>query len=140
VARRFDSGFVIGADTVVLAGNLVLGKPRDNDEARRMLALLSGRWHSVLTGVVVRDIAAGSTASGVEVTRVSFAGLDDQLIQWYIDTGEPFDKAGAYAIQGRGAVFVEQIAGNYSNVVGLPVPLVRRLANELGVSLLESGD
>ena len=116
---------VLGADTVVVAGNEILGKPKDSDDARRMLQLLSGTAHDVLTGVVIRRQSGERTA--VVTTRVWFQRLDDSEISWYVDSGEPEGKAGAYAIQGRAARFIERIDGSWSNVVGLPVATVYRL-------------
>lgn len=127
---------VLAADTSVVVGGEILGKPRDGEDAARMLRLLSGREHEVLTGVAVVDMAGdGRLASGVDRTAVRMAPLSAEEIAWYVATGEPRDKAGAYAIQGLGSLFVEAVAGNYSNVVGLPVPLVYRLFAELGVDL-----
>lgn len=124
---------VLGADTTVVIGNEIAGKPVDADDARRMLRLLSGAWHEVLTGVsLLKDEQA---LSDVAVTRVKFAPLSAAEIAWYLSTGEPFDKAGAYGIQGYAARFVESVEGNYANVVGLPVQIVYRLLQELGFSL-----
>ncbi len=120
---------VLGADTVVVAGNEILGKPRDSDDARRMLQLLSGTAHDVLTAVVIRCQSAERAA--VVMTRVWFQPLDDSEISWYVDSGEPEGKAGAYAIQGRAARFIERIDGSWSNVVGLPVAAVYRLLKEM---------
>ncbi len=128
---------VLGADTTVVIDGQVLGKPVDVDDAIRMLDALSGRWHEVLTGVTL--LRASQSRSEVASTRVKFATLTAQEIRWYVTSREPFDKAGGYAIQGRGSLFVEQIAGSYSNVVGLPLETVYRLASELGVDLLAPG-
>ena len=116
---------VIGADTVVLIDGTMLGKPQDPAEAADMLRQLSGRTHEVLTGVAVRR--GGLCVSGVETTRVTFAELGDDVIAWYVATGEPLDKAGAYGVQEIGSRFVTRIEGSYTNVVGLPVPLSARL-------------
>lgn len=121
-------GLVLGADTVVVADGEVLGKPRDDEDARRMLRLLGGRWHEVLTGVALARAESGRFAVGFERTRVRFAELSEREIEEYVRTGEPADKAGAYAIQGRAALFIEAIEGDYWNVVGLPVRLVYTLA------------
>jgi septum formation protein len=136
VARRRNAGLVIAADTVVAVNGQVLGKPQDEEDARRMLRLLSGRWHKVITGVALLEAESGRGVEGCEETDVKFASLDERQMDWYIATGEPFDKAGAYAIQERASLFVEEVRGNYHNVVGLPIPLVLRLAEELGYSLL----
>ncbi|MBA3270251.1 MAG: septum formation inhibitor Maf [Acidobacteria bacterium] len=116
---------VIGADTIVLVGGEIMGKPQDNDDATRMLRLLSGREHEVLTGLAV--IARRGTAIEVARTRVWINPLTDTEITEYVATGEPMDKAGAYAIQGLFSKFIDRIQGSYSNVVGLPVALVYRL-------------
>ncbi|HEV2913085.1 MAG TPA: Maf family protein [Pyrinomonadaceae bacterium] len=123
---------VLGADTVVVVDDRILGKPLDREDARRMLRLLSGRWHEVLTGVaLVRDGEAARRVVSHERTRVRFAEMSEAEIDWYVATGEPLDKAGAYAVQGRAALFIEELSGDYWNVVGLPVRLVYRLAREL---------
>lgn len=122
---------VLGADTTVVVGNEIVGKPVDNADARRMLQLLSGNWHEVLTGVsLVKD---AQVCSELAVTRVKFAPLSEAEIDWYIATHEPFDKAGGYGIQGFASRFVEQIEGNYANVVGLPVQTVYRLLRQFGL-------
>jgi septum formation protein len=116
---------VLAADTSVVIDDLILGKPCDEDDARRMLRLLSGREHEVLTGVAIcRD---GREVTGLSVSRVRFVPLTDAEIEWYVASGEPQDKAGAYAVQGLASRFVEAIAGSYANVVGLPVALVYQL-------------
>jgi septum formation protein len=128
-ARTGAGRLVLGADTVVVVGDEILGKPGDEEDAGRMLRLLGGRWHEVLTGVaLVRggEIAPRSVAH--EKTRVRFAELSEAEIDWYVQTGEPLDKAGAYAVQGRAALFIKEISGDYWNVVGLPVQLVYKLA------------
>ena len=124
---------VIAADTVVYLDGLLLGKPRDPAEAAAMLSRLSGRTHTVCTGVAVAF--RGGTRNLCQQTRVTFYDLSRGLIDWYVSTGEPMDKAGAYGIQGRGALLVRDIAGDYSNVVGLPVAALYRLLVEMGVPL-----
>ena len=116
---------VLGADTVVVIGEEILGKPVDPADAVRMLEALSGRVHTVLTGVCLRS-AAGAVAE-VEATQVRFLPLTPGEIAAYVASGEPMDKAGAYAIQGLASKFIDRIEGCYSNVVGLPVSLVYRL-------------
>lgn len=137
VARGFDSGLVLGADTVVVLDGQLLGKPEDEAAARRMLSQLSGKWHAVMTGVALYDIESRREVADYDKTLVKFAQITDSEIDWYVNTGEPMDKAGAYGIQGRGGLFVDEIAGNYYNVVGLPIPLVYRLARRLGYSFLD---
>jgi nucleoside triphosphate pyrophosphatase len=136
VASERDAGLVIGADTVVVLDDCLIGKPQDEADARKLLKQLSGKWHAVLTAVALYDAKTGHEVSDCEKTMVKFAQLTDKEIEWYVSTGEPMDKAGAYGIQGLGGLFVEEIAGNYYNVVGLPIPLVYRLARRLGYSLL----
>ena len=128
----------LAADTTVVIDGEILGKPEDDADAVRMLRLLSGREHEVLTGVAVLDVperiesGAGRIASGISRSAVRMATLTPEEIAWYVGTGEPRDRAGAYAIQGLASLFVEAVSGNYSNVVGLPIPTVYRLFAELG--------
>lgn len=135
VARDARSGIVIAADTEVVIDGLPLGKPEDVEDAARMLRAISGRWHAVMTGVAVVDVESGRSAVDHEKTLVRFRDLTESEIDAYVATGEPSDKAGAYAIQGRGMLFVTEIAGNYQNVVGLPVPLLERLVRQIGAHL-----
>lgn len=132
VARLVPGRPVLGADTVVVVDTTVLGKPADKADARRMLRALSGRTHTVLTGVclITPTAAAGQVQSRVARTRVEFASLSEAEIAGYVASGEPGDKAGAYAIQGLASRFVTSIQGSYSNVVGLPVSLVYALCRE----------
>ena len=136
VARKRESGLVIGADTIVVLDGRVLGKPEDAEDAEQMLRQLSGRWHAVMTGVALYDIATRREVADYDKTLVRFAQLTDKEIEWYVSSGEPMDKAGAYGIQGLGGLFVEEVAGNYFNVVGLPIPLVYRLSRRLGYSFI----
>ena len=128
VAKSLDASkgraVVIGADTAVVADGHILGKPADADHARRMLRLLSGREHDVLTGLSFVTLPAGAETLHVESTRVSFLPLSDEDIEDYVRTGEPFDKAGAYGIQGLGGRFISRIEGCYFNVMGLPISRV----------------
>lgn len=128
VARTRLFGLVLGADTTVVVGGEILEKPRDEEDAHRMLRLLSGRWHEVLTGVALVRAETGRSAVGVERTRVRFAETSEEEIAWHVKTGDVLDKAGAYAVQGRAALFIRGIEGDYWNVVGLPVRLVYELA------------
>lgn len=128
---------VIAADTTVDLEGKVLAKPDDADHARVMLQALSGRTHLVHTGVTVRR--GDRVASSVTTTTVTFDTISPAALEWYVATGEPFDKAGAYAIQGAGGVFVERIDGSVSNVVGLPLTTVVALARSIGVELLGRG-
>jgi len=120
-----NDAWILAADTVVVVSGRILGKPTGPAEARRMLSMLSGVVHEVLTAVVVRH--AGSETSEVVSTRVHFTALSAAEIDWYVESGEPDGKAGAYAIQGLGSRFVDWIEGSWSNVVGLPVATVYRM-------------
>jgi len=122
---------VLAADTVVVLGGEVLGKPVDEDEARRMLERLSGTWHEVYTGLCLRRLRDERTVAGHECSRVLFSRLDADQIDAYIATREPLDKAGSYGIQGYGGLLVDRIEGCYFNVMGLPLPRLRRLAHEM---------
>lgn len=134
VAKSHPGRVVLGADTIVYLDEQVLGKPENEQEARQMLGRLSGNWHTVYTGVcVVRDDAAEVC---FDQSRVRFASLDAETIAGYVATGEPMDKAGAYALQGRGGMFVERIEGSYSNVIGLPMALTREMLLRAGVKNL----
>jgi septum formation protein len=134
VASRTE-GIVIGADTIVANRHSILGKPSSRDEAARMLSHLSGREHEVLTGLCVIATRHGDERTAVERTTVRFRSLSEREIEAYLDCGEYADKAGAYAIQGRGAAFVERICGDYTNVMGLPVCRLALLLRELGVDV-----
>lgn len=119
---------VLGADTTVTIDGQILGKPEDEADAMRMLRLLNGRPHEVHTGVAL--VSRSGVRSAVDTTRVWFATMTDEDISWYVATGEPADRAGAYAIQGFASRFIPRIDGSYSNVVGLPVALVSSILNE----------
>lgn len=123
-ARLFPDDIVIGCDTVVILGDEIMGKPRDREDAHRMLRALSGESHSVLTGTSLYH--GKQTSVFTTETLVTFYPLSDAEIEAYLDTGEPFDKAGAYGIQGKGALLVQGIEGDYFNVVGLPVAALSR--------------
>lgn len=120
VSARFPESWVIGADTIVLVEGAILGKPKSQADAREMLSRLSGKTHQVLTGYAICRRPKNLHSETV-VTDVQFKTLSDAEIEWYIQTKEPFDKAGAYAIQGIGTFLVKRINGSYTNVVGLPV-------------------
>jgi len=133
VGNEHPDAWVIGADTVVAVEDEMLGKPHDREDATRMLQRLADREHIVITGYVLLNVAQGKTMRGVEETRVKIGPLGEREIAWYIDTNEPFDKAGGYAIQGKGAFMVEWIEGSYTNVVGLPLCQLIRLFNDAGI-------
>jgi len=130
VARQLEAGVVLGADTTVVISNQILGQPCDEADARRMLELLSGKWHEVLTGVALVRVG-GEARVGYETTRVRFAEMSAGEIDWYIASGEAFDKAGAYGIQDKASLFIEEIQGDYFNIMGLPIRLVYELAADL---------
>ena len=131
VASKHGSSIILAADTLVFCKD-VLGKPQDENHAREMLHELSGNWHSVYTGVTMINTLTGKTLSRADVTRVHFVELSDSDIDAYIATKECMDKAGAYGIQGMGGMFIDKIEGSYSNVVGLPMALVRNMLLEIG--------
>ena len=135
VLARHPGAVVLGADTCVELDGVVHGQPADRDDARRILRTLSGRTHNVHTAVTVATATAGATASRtiVESARVTLQPLGETLLDWYLDTGEPFGKAGAYAVQGHGAVLVTGVRGLMSGVVGLPLGPVAGLLEEFGV-------
>ncbi len=129
--RGKGEGLVVGADTVVYIDDTILGKPVSEDEARTMLETLSGRAHRVFTGLAVVD-AGGREEVGCEETRVHMMELSEDDIERYVETGEPMGKAGAYAIQGLGAVFVDEVYGCFHNVVGLPLSLLWKMIRGMG--------
>ena len=131
-AIQHPTALVLGADTAVVVGSEILGKPKDESDARRMLQLLRGRWHEVVTGVAI--VSSGGDrhrAIAHQRTEVRFGEMSDPEIDWYVKSGEPTDKAGAYAVQGRAALFIEEIKGDYWNIVGLPVRLVYKLIGKM---------
>lgn len=134
VAADHPDSLVIGADTVVVIDESILGKPSDMADAARMLRALSGRTHEVYTGVAV--LLGGVERASAECTQVTFRKLSNEIISRYIASGEPMDKAGAYAIQGKGAVLIEAISGCYPNVVGLPLYRLSALLSEYGIEPL----
>lgn len=131
------SGIVIGADTIVVQGDAILGKPKDRKEAAEMLHSLSGRRHRVITGLAAVDAENLRTVSCAEVTHVFFRELSKKDVDRYLNTDEPYDKAGAYGIQGHAALFVEKIDGCYFNVVGFPVVAFRGLIQQLGYDIAD---
>ncbi len=135
VAESHPDALVIGADTVVEVDGAILGKPRDEADARRMLRLLSGREHRVYTGVSLVRRSARVSSTQTEMTRVFFREMTDAEINAYIATGEPMDKAGAYGYQGRAGMYIERIEGDFFNVVGLPLCRLGMMLQELGVEL-----
>ncbi len=136
VAQRSRTGIVVAADTIVVLGDAILGKPADVKDAMRMLEMLSGKMHYVVTGLVVIDSQSGKTLARTAWTKVWFRKLSPEEIASYVATGEPLDKAGAYGIQEKGSLLVEKIEGCYFNVVGLPVSLLGKMLRVFGVNIL----
>lgn len=136
-AKGRKNMIIIAADTVVVSEGEILGKPRDCEDAKRMLAMLSGKEHKVMTGICVFRLKDAFSVCDTVVTKVQFKELGSDLIDRYVATGEPLDKAGSYGIQGKGAVLCEKIDGDYFNVVGLPISrLCDILRNEFGIEVL----
>lgn len=134
VADEYADALVLGSDTIVVVDGHILGKPRDRDDGLRMLGLLSGREHEVLSAVALVSPKGESVCT--QLSRVGFRPLTDDEISAYWASGEPVDKAGAYAIQGLGAIFIEHLAGSYSGVMGLPLFETTRLLREAGIPVL----
>ena len=132
VAERTPAGVIIGIDTVVVCGKQILGKPRSRAEARKMLTMLSGRTHSVVSGVAVVRMPDKNVLTASETTEVTFRNLGAEEIERYIAGPEPYDKAGAYGIQEQASIFVSRVSGCLLNVVGLPVPLLLSLLKKAG--------
>ena len=135
VSRHHPAEWVLAADTTVVLDGIILGKPRNDREARRMLRSLSGRSHQVLSAMALVCRADEKELSRVSLTRVQLREMDPAEIRWYVGTGEPTDKAGAYAIQGKGAIFVKKIVGSRSNVAGFPVETFYDLMRSAGLPL-----
>ena len=135
VAALHPGKAILASDTLVAVEGMPLGKPKDEEDAARMLRLLSGRWHQVYTGVCVLS-KTGKMLQGEEATDVRFSSMTDEEIRAYIRTGEPMDKAGAYAVQGIAGLWVEEVRGSVSNVIGLPLTLTRRLLEQCGLTVL----
>lgn len=133
VASRFPQDLVLGGDTIVFIDGMVLGKPKDEDDARATLRRIAGRTHWVYTGVALYEPGSGTVLDDHDETAVTIRALDDQEIDWYVRTGEPMDKAGSYALQGIGGLFVTRVEGDFTGVVGLPLPKVYDLLRRAGV-------
>ena len=137
--REPEFDLVVAADTLVALGGQVLAQPVDRAEAEAMLRSLSGATHTVFSGICLM-VRGGLAVTGLSESRVTFHDLSDHEISWYLGTGEPMDKAGAYAAQGAGAVFIRSIVGSFHNVVGFPIDLFYRLLPEVGMSLQQLRD
>jgi septum formation protein len=132
IARNYQDSLVLGADTTVVIDEKIIGKPTTLEEAREMLRTLSGRWHEVLTGIAIIERKLDISKEGLQRTKVKFAHMSEEEIEFLIQEGNPLDKAGAYAVQAQAALFIEEIRGDYWNVVGLPINLVYKLVTNLG--------
>ncbi|MGE5405566.1 MAG: Maf family protein [Candidatus Saccharibacteria bacterium] len=136
IAEKVTDAVVLAADTIVVKNHEIMGKPQNPQEAQDMLQALSGAPHTVVTGICIIDVSSGCELLDSESTTVYFKKLSDEKISRYIETGEPFDKAGAYGIQGHGALLVEKVEGCFYNVVGLPMAKLESMLETLGINLL----
>jgi septum formation protein len=136
IARQYPSRWIVAADTTVLLGDELLEKPADPADAARMLATIAGRTHIVYSGVTVQCLDRQHRETRVSESEVRMLPLSRSEIEWYVGTGEPLDKAGAYAVQGIGAMFIDSIHGSYTNVVGLPLALLFQMLREAGLDPL----
>ena len=136
VAAQYLDRWVIAADTTVLLGDELLEKPADAADAKRMLAAIAGKTHMVYTGVTLQNAAAGFHETRVAESEVRILPLTEREIDWYVATGEPFDKAGAYAVQGIAAMFIDSVHGSFTNVVGLPLALLYQMLRKAGIDPL----
>ena len=137
IAPKYNTAFIISADTVVVSGNHFWGKPVSREDAGIMLSRLSGRWHDVWSGLCVFDCSKGRSRAGCSHSRVHFRRLTFPDIEWYLDTGEYADKAGAYAVQGYASLFIDRIEGCYFNIVGFPITLFEKLCKKSGIRLTD---
>ena len=135
IAKDNINNFVLAADTVVALDGEVFGKPKDREEAEKFLKLLSGKTHKVITAYVFKNISKNIVIKDVVISKVKFYDLDDETIKWYLDTSEPFDKAGAYGIQGQGRVLVEKIEGDYFAIMGFPVSNFLKNLRKIGYKI-----
>lgn len=138
VAKNHNDAIIIGADTIVVLNSQILGKPKTKQDAREMLKKLSGNTHSVFTGFTIIDTVNKRTITNHVETKIRFKNLSEEEIRAYIETGEPMDKAGAYGVQDKGALFVEHIEGDYSSVMGLPIVKIFEILKELGIDILKT--
>ena len=136
IAREHPSRWIIAADTTVLLGDQILEKPLDDEDAKRMLATIAGRTHIVYTGVTLQNVERQHHETRVATSEVRMLPLDARDVAWYVATGEPLDKAGAYAVQGIGAMFIDSIHGSYTNVVGLPLATLFQMLRKAGLDPL----
>lgn len=137
VAKDLNDGLVVGADTIVYIDDEIIGKPKDGDDAMRILRKLSGNTHQVFTGIAVVNVRSGNRLVEIEKTAVTFRKLSNEEINDYVSTGEPLDKGGGYAIQMGAAGFVEKVEGSYTNVVGLPLLTLQKLLKKSGFPIVK---
>ena len=135
IAKNNVNEFILAADTVVELDKNIFGKPKDREEASKFLKLLSGKIHRVITAYVFKNISKNILIREVVISEVKFFDLDDETINWYLDTGEPFDKAGAYGIQGYGRVLVEKIDGDYYSIMGFPISNFLKNLRKIGYKI-----
>ena len=135
IAKNNKNKFILAADTVVELDKNIFGKPKDREEAFKFLKLLSGKIHRVITAYVFKNISKNILIREVVISEVKFFDLDDETINWYLDTGEPFDKAGAYGIQGYGRVLVEKINGDYYSIMGFPISNFLKNLRKIGYKI-----
>ena len=138
IAMQQPNRWVIAADTTVLLGDQLLEKPLDASDAARMLSLITGRTHTVYTGVTLQNVESSYRDTRVAESEVRMLSLSAEDIEWYVRTGEPMDKAGAYAVQGIGSMFIDSIHGSYTNVVGLPLAMLFQMLRKAGIDPLRS--
>lgn len=131
VAKKVEEGVIIGADTVIYINGRILGKPKDSEDAFATLKELSGKKHMAITGICIIDKYSGKKLTRSVKTTVKFRDLDDNLIRWYVGTGEPMGKAGSYAVQEKGAILVEWIKGDFYNIVGMPLFTLEKMLEEM---------
>lgn len=137
VAKHYEDAIVIGADTFVVFGKELIGKPKDEKDAEKILKKLSGKWHRIITGFAIIDIKKNVVENGYGEAKVKFRKLGMQEIKSYIATGEPMDKAGAYGLQNRAAIFAEKISGDFYSIVGLPLCKICEHLQKMGVEILK---
>lgn len=135
IARKHSTGMIVSADTVVVLKNRVLGKPVSKEDAKTMLSRLSGRWHEVYSGLCLFDCAQRRSRADISCSKVHFRRLTPSDIEWYLNTNEYRDKAGAYAVQGYASLFIDRIEGCYFNIVGFPVAVFEKLCRKSGICL-----
>ena len=135
IAKNNVNEFILAADTVVELDKNIFGKPKDREEAFKFLKLLSGKIHKVITAYVFKNISKNILIREVVISEVKFFDLDDETINWYLDTGEPFDKAGAYGIQGYGRILVEKINGDYYSIMGFPISNFLKNLRKIGYKI-----